>query len=149
MKGKLNKTSTGWEVMYTETNPQMMVKEWNRSLPLNPYDEHYSYAVEDSDWQGKEVEFEIEEFWETGMELEIVKVATLKSTISKAVDENNYPLIQGTIDLCDDIVQDRKNNLKKQKELAESLWEGCDGCTEHDKEFWIKGFISGLRYNQE
>jgi hypothetical protein len=29
------------------------------------------------------------------------------------------------------------------RKLAESAWEGCDGCDENDKAFWINGFIIG------
>ncbi len=49
MKGKLHKTEQGWVVEYAK----------HSELPLHPDDEHYSYAIEDSDWDGKEVEFEI------------------------------------------------------------------------------------------
>ncbi len=27
--------------------------------------------------------------------------------------------------------------------LAEEAWEGCDGCDENDKTFWINGFVHG------
>ena len=33
--------------------------------------------------------------------------------------------------------------LEEIKELAERMWESCDGCDENDKYFWIKGFITG------
>jgi len=36
--------------------------------------------------------------------------------------------------------------LKKVYELAEESWEGCDGCDENDKHFFIKGFQAG--YNR-
>jgi hypothetical protein len=29
------------------------------------------------------------------------------------------------------------------KKLAEKSWEGCDGCDENDKNFWINGFRAG------
>jgi hypothetical protein len=34
--------------------------------------------------------------------------------------------------------------LKELKQLAESKWEGCHGCDEYDKQFWINGFITGM-----
>ena len=34
-------------------------------------------------------------------------------------------------------------HLEQLKQLAEESWEGCDGCTEQDKNFWAKGFLSG------
>ena len=32
---------------------------------------------------------------------------------------------------------------KEIRKLAESAWEGCDGCDENDKYFWISGYIIG------
>jgi len=29
------------------------------------------------------------------------------------------------------------------RQIAEESWEGCDECTESDKEFWINGFMRG------
>lgn len=43
------------------------------------------------------------------------------------------PLIKEKIDKLTD-------ELKKVYELAEQSWEGCDGCDENDKHFFIKGF---------
>jgi hypothetical protein len=37
--------------------------------------------------------------------------------------------------------------LKKIYELAEQTWEGCDGCDENDKNFWMNGFQTG--YNMK
>jgi hypothetical protein len=36
--------------------------------------------------------------------------------------------------------------VEKLYELAEESWEGCDGCDENDKYFFIKGFQAG--YNR-
>ena len=33
--------------------------------------------------------------------------------------------------------------LKKVYELAEQSWEGCQGCDENDKYFWMNGFQKG------
>ena len=33
--------------------------------------------------------------------------------------------------------------LKEIEQLAETQWEGCHGCDENDKMFWINGFIIG------
>jgi len=38
------------------------------------------------------------------------------------------------------------DELKKVYELAEQSWEGCDGCDENDKYFFMKGFQAG--YNR-
>ena len=32
---------------------------------------------------------------------------------------------------------------KEIEQLAETQWEGCHGCDENDKMFWINGFIIG------
>jgi hypothetical protein len=34
--------------------------------------------------------------------------------------------------------------IKELKQVAEQSWEGCDGCTEQDKQIWISGFVSGV-----
>ena len=36
-----------------------------------------------------------------------------------------------------------KDELKQITKLAEQRWEGCHGCDESDKNFWINGFIMG------
>jgi hypothetical protein len=33
--------------------------------------------------------------------------------------------------------------LKAVYKLAEESWEGCDGCDENDKNFFINGFVKG------
>ena len=32
---------------------------------------------------------------------------------------------------------------KEIEQLAETQWEGCNGCDENDKYFWISGFVIG------
>jgi len=34
--------------------------------------------------------------------------------------------------------------IKELEQIAEQSWEGCDGCTEQDKQMWISGFVSGV-----
>jgi hypothetical protein len=34
-------------------------------------------------------------------------------------------------------------NVEEIKQLAENAWEGCQGCDENDKYFWINGFTIG------
>lgn len=36
-----------------------------------------------------------------------------------------------------------KNEIKEIKQLAENAWEGCHGCDENDKQFWMNGFMIG------
>lgn len=33
--------------------------------------------------------------------------------------------------------------VKEIKQLAETQWEGCHGCDENDKSFWINGYVFG------
>ena len=37
-------------------------------------------------------------------------------------------------------------DMKEKYDMAEEAWEGCDGCTEGDKHFFINGFMKG--YNR-
>ena len=39
---------------------------------------------------------------------------------------------------------DREVKLSTYKEMAENSWEGCDGCTEDDKYFYIKGYMAAM-----
>ncbi len=32
---------------------------------------------------------------------------------------------------------------KEIEQLAETQWEGCHGCDENDKQFWMNGFVHG------
>jgi len=34
--------------------------------------------------------------------------------------------------------------LQELKQVAEQCWEGCHGCTEQDKAFWVNGFVAGV-----
>jgi hypothetical protein len=64
MKGKLIKRPDDWYVMRIEEG------DWETFYPINPY-------TPDSELEeGKEVEFEIEEFWETISE-EVYKYAVI------------------------------------------------------------------------
>lgn len=76
MKGRIVKTENGWQVEYQVINSF-------RFLPLNPYEvkqieedaKHFD-NIEARIAAYPDVEFVIEDFWETGME-EVIKVATL------------------------------------------------------------------------
>jgi hypothetical protein len=34
--------------------------------------------------------------------------------------------------------------LEELKQIAEQCWDGCDGCTEQDKQMWVSGFVTGV-----
>lgn len=110
MKGTLRKTELGWQVEYQVINSF-------RFLPLNPYD--VNQIEEDSKRFDNieariaaypDVEFRIEEFWETGME-EVIKVATLVP---------DYPELEGTNNLCNDIIK------KRTGKMTEEEWQAAE-----------------------
>jgi hypothetical protein len=78
MKGTLVKKGNMWYVMRLEEN------EWETYYPLDPDDELKIRELEQvfDNLEARvaanpEVEFEVEDFWETGLE-EVIKVAKLK-----------------------------------------------------------------------
>ena len=75
MKGKLTKLYSGWVVTYMEDfDSKILPYRGSISIPIHPYLEKYYFLDEDA--EGSEVEFEIEDFWETGLE-QVYKVAKL------------------------------------------------------------------------
>ena len=58
----------------------------------------------------------------------------------KAITQRQYEILR---DVLDSILPRNPHTLR---ELAEDLWEGCDGCDDNDKEFWISGFTSGYNF---
>ncbi len=36
-----------------------------------------------------------------------------------------------------------KEELEQITKLAEKQWEGCHGCDDNDKYFWMNGFVQG------
>jgi hypothetical protein len=52
-------------------------------------------------------------------------------------DYSNYPTKPGFIERRLALASDYA------RKLAEKQWEGCHGCDENDKYFWINGFVSG------
>jgi len=56
--------------------------------------------------------------------------------------EQQKQLITEIMDLdAKDGLYDTVNDTVKK--LAEESWEGCDGCDENDKNFWMNGFRIG------
>jgi nitroimidazol reductase NimA-like FMN-containing flavoprotein (pyridoxamine 5'-phosphate oxidase superfamily) len=117
MKGTLYKTEQGWMVKHpVATNFQ------HTYYHINPYHEK-SYFLD----EGSEVEFEIEDFWETGME-EVIRVATLvpmkEQTNGERFDEFmklvEYPELEGTMNLCNDIIN------KKTGKMTEEEWQAAE-----------------------
>jgi hypothetical protein len=119
MRGTLIKSKSGnWEV---------------DGLPVFPNSLTATEAVE-----GTVVNYEVEEFWETGLE-EPIQCAQIQP-------KTGYPELEGTLALCDEMIKDReqrKQELNKIVKLAEEQWVECDGCNDNDRYFWIKGFHAG------
>ena len=42
------------------------------------------------------------------------------------------------------VVAARKYRLVIFEKMANDAWEGCDGCDENDKSFFISGFVTAL-----
>ena len=47
------------------------------------------------------------------------------------MENNEYPELDGL------------NALTRDRMKANAAWEGCDGCDENDKNFWVNGYITG------
>ena len=81
MKGIIKSDGQGWKVLYTEHNPKIMVKQYNKSLPLHPDD---LWAV---DHTGQilgiiqEVEFEMVEVLTDDITIYAKLIGTKKETL--------------------------------------------------------------------
>ena len=81
MKGIIKSDGQGWRVLYTEHNPKIMVKQYNKSLPLHPDD---LWAV---DHTGQimgviqEVEFEMVEVLTDDITIYAKLIGTKKETL--------------------------------------------------------------------
>jgi hypothetical protein len=69
MKGVLKNREAQWFVWHWDE-----ITQGYDSIPVHPYLEKYYFLDEDA--EGSEVEFEIEDFWETGLE-QVYKAAKL------------------------------------------------------------------------
>jgi hypothetical protein len=154
MKGTIHKLSKGWTIWYNEDHIGGNVA-FVDSLPTHPYQKF------DQSVNGSEVEFEIEDFWETGLE-ESIKVAHVKELIKVTIKKDSeaaksFESLRQEKKEFKENVQSGKimpqhirekidkltGELKKVYELAEQSWEGCQGCDENDKNFWMNGFQKG------
>jgi len=102
MKGILKHTTAGWYVWYNIKKDE--ITSGYDSIPLHP-----SEKVDDS-FRDKEVEFKIIYYLETGIE-EPFKVAELVKA---------YPELEGTMNLCEDIVE------KKTGKMTEEEWQAAE-----------------------
>jgi len=116
MKGFLNKTERGWFVGPTNDMAGVI-------YPLHPKDEEMVESAFTSSFT-RDIEFEI------------VKEYTDKHTNQV---QSYAKLVKPQADKTE-----RKVKLNAYQEMAENSWEGCDGCTEDDKYFYIKGYMAAM-----
>ena len=145
MKGHLYKKEQpkGWYVVYD-------IDGFTKGeLPLHP--EYQTILPLDLDLEGNEVEFDwcviVEHY--TGKGKEYAKLLDKKS---------EYPELEGTNALCDDIIEKRTGKMTEEEwqaaERAQTSsresWEGCDGCTEQDEVMYKNGYVKGYQagYNR-
>lgn len=58
----------------------------------------------------------------------------------------NEPLV----DMSPDAIKERKSKREQEYELAEQVWENmCHQGDEHEKLYWITGFINGLNFGKD
>ena len=117
MKGKLYKTEQGWVVRHpVSTNFQ------HTYYHIHPYQDELKMVMvlntPVSEFEGKEVEFEIEDFYQQGME-EVIKVAKLIRP--------EYPELEGTMALCndktwDDIFAEIEGSLHSEMPIRVKNW---------------------------
>ena len=98
MKGKLHKRfDKTWAILYTEQPPKSIFTEPIKQIPLHPDDAEYCMDIDD----GNDIGFEI------------VKFGSKDDLIGKEyarilpLDEYEYPILEGTNRLCDDIMARR------------------------------------------
>jgi hypothetical protein len=54
------------------------------------------------------------------------------------------------IDMTPESINKRKEQRAVERAFAEEIWETlCNEGDTHEKEYWIKGFIAGLKYEIE
>ena len=150
MKGKLIKTETGWMVRYRETTPLSITTE---TLPLHPYDCH---QIDEDSKRFDNIEARIAAY--PDVEFKIVKEYIDKHTnqlqsYAKLIESETVCEYSG-LPAVSEYIGDETNEdkierildraMNEDRLLAESHWEGCDGCDENDKYFWITGFMIGL-----
>jgi len=168
MKGKLQKIDDKWFVAY-KMEPDLIATDGGL-VQLHPDDvkqlEEDSLVFDNIEARVAaypEVNFYFKEVWkQVDGETNITRYAKL-GEIEPYVSDNfqigpdgayeheesdDYPELEGTNALCEDIIEKRKEERNKIVKLSEEEWVECDGCDDNDKYFWIKGFIAGKSHNE-
>ena len=121
MKGLLHRLEQKWFVGPTDNMAGVI-------FPLHPEDTN-SY------------DSEYEYYGAIGFKPEIVEFDIVKEYIDEHTNQ-----VQSYAKLVNQYADksNRKVKLSAYKEMAENAWEGCDGCTDSDKHFFIKGYVAAL-----
>lgn len=149
MKGTLTKYLDEWGVLWNCAIPTYAPsRQWT---PLHPDDkkqiEQDSLVFDNIEARiaaSPEVEFHFHESWE---QVDGGTKVTRTAKLGPAPG-GDYPELEGTMNLCEDIIEKRKEERNKIVKLSEEEWVECDGCDDNDKYFWIKGFIAGKYHNE-
>ncbi len=68
-------------------------------------------------------------------------------TVERLLVETPQDVKKSVSDYADTLVKieqmRRMEHISELQGMAEQAWEGCDGCTEQDKDIWLKGYIAG------
>ena len=125
MKGLLHKSEQGWFVGPTDNMAGVI-------YPLHPKDVEM-------------VESAFTEKFTSDIYFEIIYVdVVVKEYLYYHINNisNKVPYAK-LVNMIPD-KSDREVKLSAYKEMAENSWEGCDGCTEDDKYFYIKGYMAAM-----
>ena len=151
MTGKLQKIDDNWFVVYKIDSD--LIATDGGLIPLHP-DDVEQIRLDSMVFDNIEarigsypyVEFHFHELWEeVDNETVVTRYAKLgpvpEQTNGDRFDEfmrgldnkNEYPELEGTNALCEDIIEKRKEERNKIVKLSEEEWVECDGCDDNDK----------------
>jgi len=160
MKGRLKKIGEEWVVTYDVFQDDHSYPfPAYKIIPLHPDDvkqiEEDSKVFDNIEARiaaYPEVEFEIKYYWDGRMEqpIDVAKLIDQETTCEysglpsvTSYTEDEYPELEGTNALSEDIIKKRKETLSKVVKLSDESWEGCDGCTEQDEIMYKNGYVKG------
>ena len=140
MKGTLHKTETGWVVRWPKEDP----RDPEAALPLHPEYEKYYFLDEDAD--GGEVEFDwcviVDHDSGKGTQyakLERQKEQTNGERFEEFMNSVQYPELEGTNALCDDIIK------KRTGKMTEEEWQAAERSEISDEEIEMAALLNEPR----
>jgi hypothetical protein len=131
MKGKLHKMGKEWVVRHPAYVPPHEYE-----LPLHPYqDPNYEFG---RDMDGEEVEFDVEEFWETGLE-QVIKVALI---LDAPIEEEKYIVKVTEVELPKQVPLYTDEQVREIVKYTISEWASLNEQREYDHEKLVKTWLS-------